>query len=320
MTTDGLGTWVAVWASGEEFGDNSDGDILFARSTDGGATWSDPVAIDANAATDSRYDLFPQLTTDRQGTWVAVWLSAGDFGDPLGSDGDVLFARAQGLGGCAASATGLCLDGARFRVGTSWRTPQGDTGEGRAIPLTNDTGYFWFFRPANVEMVVKVLDACVPQFDRFWVFAGGLTNVEVTTTVVDTLTGDVRTYVNPLGTPFRPLQDTDAFATCSAASESPAAEPLTASAARPFPPLAAAETLGTCTPDATSLCLNGSRFRVTAQWRTLFGTMGPAHAEPLTPATPATSGSSSRPTSRWWSRCSTPACRSSIASGSSPAG
>ncbi|MEP6769608.1 MAG: hypothetical protein ABJC61_13125 [Acidobacteriota bacterium] len=49
---------------------------------------------------------------------------------------------------------------------------------------------------------------------RWWVFAGGLTNVEVTLTVSDLHTGAVRTYRNPLGTAFQPLQDTAAFATC----------------------------------------------------------------------------------------------------------
>lgn len=46
------------------------------------------------------------------------------------------------------------------------------------------------------------------------VFAGDLTNVQVTTTVTDTQTGAQRTYVDPLNRPFQPLQDTTAFSTC----------------------------------------------------------------------------------------------------------
>ena len=57
-----------------------------------------------------------------------------------------------------------------------------------------------------------MLDACV--FDRFWVFAGGLTDVEVELIVRDTQTGIIRRYDNPLSTPFQPIQDTDAFASC----------------------------------------------------------------------------------------------------------
>lgn len=79
----------------------------------------------------------------------------------------------------------------------------------------DDYGVFFFFDPDNIEMVVKVLDACnLEGFNSFWVFAGGLTNVEVELTVTDTQTGQIKTYSNPLNTPFQPIQDTQAFATC----------------------------------------------------------------------------------------------------------
>ncbi len=117
---------------------------------------------------------------------------------------------------CAPSDTALCLNGGRFRVEAEWRTPQGRTGRARAVPLTADTGYFWFFGEANVEAVVKVLDACTGANPRFWVFAAGLTNVEVDLTVVDTATGATRAYHNALRSPFQPIQDTAAFATCNA--------------------------------------------------------------------------------------------------------
>ena len=64
-----------------------------------------------------------------------------------------------------------------------------------------------------MEAVVKVLNAC-SLGSRFWVFAGGLTNVSVTITVIDTKSGTVKNYVNPQGTAFVPVQDTNAFATC----------------------------------------------------------------------------------------------------------
>ncbi len=83
------------------------------------------------------------------------------------------------------------------------------------MQLTGDAGYFWFFSANNVEVVVKVLDACgLAPFHNFWVFAAGLTDVEVTLRVVDTVSGEVREYLNPQGTAFQPIQDTDAFATC----------------------------------------------------------------------------------------------------------
>jgi hypothetical protein len=46
---------------------------------------------------------------------------------------------------------------------------------------------------------------------RKWVFAAGMTNVNVVLTVTDTVTGATRTYENPLNTPFAPVQDVAAF-------------------------------------------------------------------------------------------------------------
>jgi hypothetical protein len=76
--------------------------------------------------------------------------------------------------------------------------------------MTTDTGYFWFFSNGNVEMVVKVVDGRAFN-NKFWVFAGGLTNVDVTLTVTDTETGTVNTYRNLANTAFQPIQDTAGF-------------------------------------------------------------------------------------------------------------
>ena len=62
-------------------------------------------------------------------------------------------------------------------------------------------------------MVVKVLNGCGLN-QRYWVFAGGLTNVKVTLTVTDMSNNTVKVYTNPINTPFQPIQDTAAFATC----------------------------------------------------------------------------------------------------------
>lgn len=113
---------------------------------------------------------------------------------------------------CTPSDTALCLNADRYKVEADWRTATA-SGVGHAIELTSETGYFWFFGADNVEVIVKVLEAC-PVNSRYWVFAAGLTNVEVTLRVTDTKSGTVRTYVNPLGAAFKPLQDTNAFPTC----------------------------------------------------------------------------------------------------------
>jgi hypothetical protein len=79
--------------------------------------------------------------------------------------------------------------------------------------MTADSGC-WFFGPANVEVIVKILDACAPPFERYWVFAAGLTDVEARLTVLDTQGHQRRTYHNAPGSPFQPIQDSAAFATC----------------------------------------------------------------------------------------------------------
>lgn len=84
-------------------------------------------------------------------------------------------------------------------------------GFGKPVALTPDSGYFWFFDQTNIEVTVKVLDACAIN-DRFWVYAAAMTDLEGTLTVTDTVTGEKRVYYNPPG-PFMPITDTDAF-TC----------------------------------------------------------------------------------------------------------
>jgi hypothetical protein len=115
-------------------------------------------------------------------------------------------------GACVPSATTLCLAQNRFAVELDWRTAQG-AGTGQVSRFTDRAGYFWFFDAENVEVTIKVVDACV-GFGRFWVFLSGMTNVEVEVRVRDTHSGQVRTYHNPLNRVFKPVQDTDAFSTC----------------------------------------------------------------------------------------------------------
>ena len=58
-------------------------------------------------------------------------------------------------------ASGLLVDtGAESAFDASWSTPNGAVGLGEAVALTGDTGYFWFFNSANVEVIIKVLNGC----------------------------------------------------------------------------------------------------------------------------------------------------------------
>jgi len=112
------------------------------------------------------------------------------------------------------SNSGLSLQQGRFRVWAEWNAPGGiGPGAAHGVPLTDESGYFTFFSPTNVELIAKVLNGC-PVNHRYWVFLAGLTNVLVTVHVEDRLTGQLQTYVNPYGRPFLPVQDTGSFATC----------------------------------------------------------------------------------------------------------
>ncbi|HUP50075.1 MAG TPA: hypothetical protein VNA04_14920 [Thermoanaerobaculia bacterium] len=124
---------------------------------------------------------------------------------------------------CIPDPQTLCLNNNRFQVRVNWAVQsQGTSGQGQATLIRNaqgqvvdDSGLFWFFNQDNMELVIKVLDGCGVN-NRFWVFAGGLTNVDVTLTVTDTHTPTFQsvTYRHTEGPAFPPIQDTGAFATC----------------------------------------------------------------------------------------------------------
>jgi hypothetical protein len=206
------------------------------------------------------------------GPGEALWFDAGfsptqpgSFSDTLRISGfNFFFSGSTGtVSPCTPSATTLCVGGGnRFAVTAAWRTTDGQSGAGHAVSLTADTGYFWFFSESNVEMVLKVLDAC--SFNqRFWVFAGGLTNVQVDITVLDTATGAVKIYHNPQGASFQPVQDTSAFSGC---------------------PGQAATPHSTGTPTGTTLAVDHGRFRVTTTW-SANGQSGAGQAVQLTDET-----------------------------------
>ena len=114
---------------------------------------------------------------------------------------------------CSVDDTTLCLNDDRFRVTVRWETDS-DSGDGRAVELTGDTGYFWFFSENNVEVVIKVLNGCAIGDGAYWVFIGGLTDVRVEVEVEDVEADESKAYVNEAGTLFVPVTDTAAFATC----------------------------------------------------------------------------------------------------------
>lgn len=86
------GTWISVWSSNNSSGGiGSDSDILFSRSTDSGASWSAPAALDPGAGLDGGFaDSQPDVAYGSGGVWIAVWTSTNDLGGPIGSDNDIL--------------------------------------------------------------------------------------------------------------------------------------------------------------------------------------------------------------------------------------
>jgi len=177
-----------------------------------------------------------RVTTDGAITELAASSTPG--GIAAGSDGSVWFteiqagkiARVSGLSTiCTPSNTALCLDNGRFKVEATWTTSDGGSGDAVAVPFGSSltAGYFWFFSPERPEVTVKVIEGCAFN-GNVWFFAGGLTNVRVDVRVTDMTapSGAVsKTYTNPLGTAFLPIQDTAAFP-CSLDPPVPPSSPL----------------------------------------------------------------------------------------------
>ncbi len=153
-------------------------------------------------------------------------------------------------GPCVAGAGNLCLLGGRFRVAVRFRVNNAP-GTGQAVPQSNQTGLFWFFDAANIELIVKMIDGQGLN-GFFWTYYGGLSDVEYWITVTDTQKGDSRTYHNSPGS-LCGLGDVNSFAHPAADTAGDASAPAIASKAG-------------CAPG--TLCLQGGRFQVSVTWKT----------------------------------------------------
>lgn len=195
---------------------------------------------------------------------------------------------------CVVGRDTLCLNNGRFEVKSNWKDFVGNTGKGQAEALTSDTGYFWFFDDANVELVLKVLDGRVIN-GRFWVFYGALSNVQYSIFVRDTQTGETISYFNPENE-FASRGDTDAFAPGKGSSfelvEWRDPDTATTSFEEIFGlvsvPSAATSVSSSvtaasaCQVDDQTLCLHNSRFQVRVTWKDFTGNTGVGHAKQAT--------------------------------------
>jgi hypothetical protein len=173
----------------------------------GTTTATNPAILDEIAANPSRF-VVKIITTDRTVNGIEGSLIGGL---PVVAGAPGVDAAAVLPFTCGDADTSVCLKENRFKTEVTFRTFDGDHGLGRTSKLTRDSASFWFFQPDNLEMMVKVVDACTLN-NKFWVFASGMTNVEVTLKVTDSLTGKSKVYTNPNGVPFQPIQDINAFA------------------------------------------------------------------------------------------------------------
>src|SRR5205085_10645062 len=69
---------------------------------------------------------------------------------------------------CTPSATTICLSGGRFAVSIQFRN-NGVLQDATAIKYTDASGLFWFFGADNIEVLMKILNACGLN-NRYWVF------------------------------------------------------------------------------------------------------------------------------------------------------
>lgn len=119
-------------------------------------------------------------------------------------------AIAPSEGPCLPTATALCLQNDRIRVTATWSTPGGDSGPAAVVALSDESGFMTFFDPSNLEGSIKVIDGCSNN-GFFWVFASGLTNLEVAISVVDLLTGEEFPIANPQGRLFSTVASIEAL-------------------------------------------------------------------------------------------------------------
>jgi polysaccharide biosynthesis protein PslG len=120
---------------------------------------------------------------------AAIWTVQPFEGGPAAAD--------QAAPNCSPGPETLCLLASRFQVTSHWSLPSG-AGIGTAVSEGDQTGAFWFFDPANLELLVKVIDGRALT-GHFWFFYGALSNVEYWVRVTDTVTGASKRYHNPAG-------------------------------------------------------------------------------------------------------------------------
>jgi hypothetical protein len=198
-------------------------------------------------------------------------------------DGSIVsFDRVSEDEGCTDSV--LCLDGGRFLVDATWRNFQSVNGDAFAVPFGSpDSGLFFFFEEDNWEMLVKTVDGCGFN-NNYWVFVAATTNIEYDVAVFDTLSGETKSYFNPLSNPSPAITDVSALAACDFLQTGNDKSSWRHQSQAELTRSESVVKVADCDVTDTNLCLNQSRFRVEVSWKAFDGTTGSGLMVPGAPS------------------------------------
>ncbi len=119
---------------------------------------------------------------------------------------------------CAAGDFNLCLltnnlGTPHFDVRMEYQASSGGPfADGHSTSISDQAGFFYFTNPANMEILVKMIDACTVT-NSYWLFISGLTDRGIKVTVEDIGTGADKTFESSLGSNFLLVKDFNTF-TC----------------------------------------------------------------------------------------------------------
>lgn len=227
------------------------------------------------------YPFFPS------GTFVASGIEQGLYILGLAAD------RVAVPAVCSPSDTTLCLADGRFALTVDWSNRfDGRRGRGRVLAGASElAGSFAFDDPQNPELLVKLLDFGEHTV-AFW---GQLTNLPFALRVIDTATGNVRTYRNGRnqcgGLDLHAFADPGHQHAAGALGDEPSAVLAGLAAVTPGPGLPAGHRVaarprrrgspsrpaatGSCAADAATLCLLDGRYAARLSWANQYaGTSG----------------------------------------------
>lgn len=162
---------------------------------------------------------------------------------------------------CVPSSGRLCLLGGRFEFEAFWRDFRDRSGRAAGTALTDGSAYLSFFDGSGPEVMVKLVEVCAPSGRaETWIYAAGLTNLEVTLAMRESRTDERLEWRNELGRLFEPRVAAIAGGDCGPQGST---------------------AVEADEPGETSLPLLGGRFAAEVDWVTATGEWRSATAVPM---------------------------------------